>query len=158
MSLTAVSQHSLSSFLPKGKSPTFIQPAHGGDNYCLPNSIDICRSSLLPALPDVNSARELSAWEDWADWQLAVALLPLRDTVNGERFDLRDIAPCVGSCTTNGLNRHVHSLYPNWEGRYRFMLKHILCVVKRYLRDGSKAHSREELIRLMVAKNFGPKN
>lgn len=158
MSTTAVSLQSLSPFLPKGTTPRFIQPAHGGDNYCLPDAHDLCRQSILPAWPEPKIARELSSWEEWANWQLAVALLPERDTVNGERFDLKDIAPCVGTCTTKRLSSHVQSLYPNWEGRYRFMLKHILCVVKRYLRDGNKAHSREELIRRVRVKFYGAGN
>ena len=158
MSSTLASPQSFNSFLPKGEAPKFIHPAHGGDNYCLPDSSDLCRKSILPAVPSVESAHELSSWEEWANWQLAVALLPERDTVNGERFDLNDIAPCVGTVTTKRLSSHVQSLYPNWEGRYKFMLKHILCVVKRYLRDGSKAHSREELIRLVFEKHYGSKN
>ena len=139
-------------------TPRIVRPAHGGDNYCVPDGHDLCRQSLLPALPPRDAARDAGAWSAWANWQLVVALLPDRDTVNGERFDLKDIAPCVGTVSTKSLSSHVQSLYPNWEGRYRFMLKHILCVVKRYGRNGHKAHSRSELIRRVWAKFYGAKN
>lgn len=164
-SASAVSSSSLakpsaanSSNGPQSITPRIVRPAHGGDNYCVPDGHDLCRQSLLPALPPRDAARDAGAWSAWANWQLVVALLPDRDTVNGERFDLRDIAPCVGTVSTKSLSSHVQSLYPNWEGRYRFMLKHILCVVKRYLRDGHKAHSRPELIRRVWAKFYGAKN
>ena len=158
MSSQQLSPRSLSPLRSLGLTPNFIHPAHGGDNYCPPDASDLCRASILPPLPDAHDARQAESWSAWENWQLAVALLPERDTVNGEFFDLRDIAPAVGTCKVKNLSTHVQTLYPNWEGRYKFMLKHILCVIKRYLRDGSKAHTRADLIRLNFEKHFPASN
>ena len=146
---------SLSSFLPPGATPRFIQPAHGGNNYRHPDAPDIDIEQILPALPERDAARSASAWSEWKDWQLATALLPERDTVNGEYFEITDIAPCVGRCHPKSISRYAQQLYPDWCGRYRFRLVHVLRLVKCYQQNGVKKHSRAELIRMVAEKFYG---
>lgn len=144
-------------FIPGVPSPVFIQPAHGHDNFRRSDAPDLSLPDLLPAFPSDETAGEIESWAAWENWHLALALLPKRDTVNGEYFDLRDIAPCVGICSTCRISAVAKRLYPNWEGRYRFRLVHVLRVVKSYLRDGNKRHSREELIRRVSEKHCNAK-
>lgn len=153
--ISVFSSSTASYFVPGVTAPIFIQPAHGDDNFRRPDAPDLSRADLLPAFPSAEDAAQESAWNLWQDWHLAVSLLPERDTVNGEYFDLRDIVGCVGTCYINRFSCHVQRLYPNWEGRYRFRLVHVLRVVKCYLRDGHKRHSRAELIRRVREKQFG---